>query len=143
MSKTLYQPRDYQREALRALAEARVSGAKRGLLEMASGLGKTLTSAFDIQRFMETRPRARVLFVCDQEIILEQSKEKYQKVFGDEYSYGFYTGNCKTEHQTTFLFATFQTLKLHREKFGKKAFDYIVVDEAHHTSAETYAPTVT
>ncbi len=139
---TTYQPRPYQKESIAALAEARANGVKKGLVVMASGLGKTLTIIFDLQQFLQAQPRARILYLCHQESILAQSKAKFKKVFGDEYSYGMFTSHHKTTRAVTFLFATFQTMRDRREKFTPDAFDYIIVDEAHHTSAETYQPTV-
>lgn len=137
-----YQPRPYQTECCAALAQARANGIKKGLVEMASGLGKTLTANFDVQQFLQDSPNARVLYLCHQESILLQSKQKFQKTFGEEYSYGMFTGNYKTAHAVTFLFATLQSMRDHREEYGADAFDYIIVDEAHHTAAETYQPTV-
>lgn len=137
----MYTPRPYQADCIAALAKARKNGVKKGLVVMASGLGKTLTAAFDIRQFLETNPNARVLCLCHQEEILLQSKSKFQKVFGEEYSYGLYTGTYKTMHTVNFLFATFQTMRNHRAEFAVSAFDYIIVDEAHHTAAGTYQPT--
>ncbi len=138
----MYTPRPYQLDCLAALAKAREDGVKKGLVVMASGLGKTLTAAFDIRQFLKSQPNARILVLCHQEEILLQSKQKFRKVFGEEYSYGLYTGNYKTRHAVSFLFVTFQTMRNHREEFPNDAFAYILVDEAHHTSAETYQPTV-
>lgn len=136
-----YQTRPYQADCIAALAEARRNGAKKGLVIMASGLGKTVTAILDLQQFLQEHPGARILCLCHQESILLQSKAKFQKFFGEEYSYGMFTGNYKTAHPVIFLFATFQTMRDHREEFLPDAFDYIVVDEAHHTAAETYQPT--
>lgn len=138
----IYQPRPYQADCIAALAEARKSGVKKGLVVMASGLGKTVTAILDLQQFLQEHPSARILCLCHQEGILLQSKSKFQKFFGKEYSYGMFTGNYKTAHPVNFLFATFQTMRDYREEFPPDAFDYIVVDEAHHTAAETYQPTV-
>lgn len=137
----LYQSRPYQTDCIAALAEARKNGVKKGLVVMASGLGKTVTAILDLQQFLQEYPSARILCLCHQESILLQSKAKFQKFFGEEYSYGMFTGNYKTTHPVNFLFATFQTMRDHREEFSPDAFDYIVVDEAHHTAAETYQPT--
>ncbi len=134
--------RDYQRECLAKVQEAVKSGEKRALVVMASGLGKTITSAFAVQKFFTARPFGRTLILCHSEKILRQSKAKYQEFFGAEYSYGMYVSNEKTLRQTDFLFATFQTMKEKRKDFPKDAFSYIVVDEAHHSKALTYFPTI-
>lgn len=137
-----YTPRPYQSECVRTLVAERAKGAKRGLVNMASGLGKTLTAAFDIEQFLLECPNAHILVLCHRETILLQTKRKFQQCFGEEYSYGMYTGNYKSSRLTDFTFATFQTLQDHRENFAASTFDYIMVDEAHHSPAATYRPTI-
>lgn len=137
-----YEARPYQVECLKALAKARADGISRGLVNMASGLGKTLTAVFDIEQFLQDKPDTRVLVLCHRESILLQTKRKFKKHFGDEYSYGMYTGTEKASRLTDFTFATFQTMQNSREQFASDTFGYIAVDEAHHTPAATYRPTV-
>lgn len=138
----VYTPRSYQLDCTSNLASARADGITRGLVVMASGLGKTLTAAFDIERYLQEHPNARILVLCHQENILFQTKRKFQQYFGEEYSYGMYSGSYKVTRRVDFTFATFQLMRGHREEFAPDAFDYIVVDEAHHTPAATYRPTV-
>ena len=135
-------PRSHQVECLDAISKAVESGLRRALVVMASGLGKTLTSAFAIERFFAGREFGRVLVLCHSEAILSQSKDKYKSYFGEEYSYGMFTGHEKAARRTDFLFATFQTMKEHRKEFAKDLFNYVVVDEAHHSHACTYFPTI-
>lgn len=135
-------PRPYQVECLDAISETVKSNTKRALVVMASGLGKTLTSAFAIERFFVGREFGRVLVLCHSETILSQSKDKYKNYFGEEYSYGMFTGHEKATRRTDFLFATFQTMKKYYKEFAKDLFNYIVVDEAHHSHACTYFPTI-
>lgn len=137
-----YTPRPYQQRCIAALAEARAQGETSALVVMASGLGKTPTLIFDLEQYLTEFPDARVLFLCDQETILVQSKAKFRKYFGEEYSYGLYSGSHKTLHRVNFMFATLQSVRDHPEDFPVDAYDYIAVDEAHHSSADTYAPTI-
>lgn len=137
-----YEPRPYQTECVEALLKAEASGCTKGLVVMASGLGKTLTAAFYLQRILQEQPDIRVLILCHQEEILLQSKEKFRNFFGDEYSYGMFTGAYKTRRAVSFLFSTFQTMRDYRTQFAEDTFAYVIVDEAHHTPAETYQPTV-
>lgn len=138
-----YKARPYQKECLAEIAEAVNNGEKRALIVMASGLGKTITSAMAVEQFFANKPSfGHVLILCHSEQILSQSKDKFKDYFGEEYSYGLYAGKDKTTRQTDFLFATFQTMKEHRKEFGKDAFSYVIVDEAHHSHARTYFPTI-
>lgn len=134
----MLKPRDYQREALDALRSARAEGKKKALLVMASGLGKTLTGAFDIRECLKATPNGRVLVLCHSVSVLSQIKTVYQSVFGEEYSYGMYNGYEKAAHRTDFLFANLQSMNLHGKDFDPEEFFYVVVDEAHHSPAETF-----
>ena len=105
---------------------------------LASGLGKTHTGALDLQEFRKDHPTGRTLVLCHSAEILRQTKEVYKSRFGEGYSYGMYNGYEKAEHPTDFLFANLQSIELHKEDFEPDEFDYIIVDEAHHSPAETY-----
>ncbi len=135
-------PYEYQEECLAKIAEVQQTGAKRALVVMASGLGKTFTAAFAVQRFFQGRTFGRVLILCHSEEILKQTKDKFKLYFGEEYNYGMFTSSRKTTVVPSFLFATFQTMKNHRKEFSKNEFSYVIVDEAHHSYARTYFPTM-
>ena len=132
-------PRPYQAECIEMLDLARKIEMDKALIVMASGLGKTLTSAFDIADYLnESEERRRVLFLCHNNEILDGAKREYKSIFGDEFSYGLFSGIEKTAHKVDFLFASFQTMKHWLKTFDKHEFDYIVVDEAHHAQARSY-----
>ena len=119
----------------------RVTGANKALVVMASGLGKTITAAYDVKEYLELTAgtnNGRVLVLCHSADILGQTKDEFRKIFGDGYSYGMYNGNEKPTHQTDFLFANLQSVNLHRNDFDPNEFCYIIVDEAHHSPAHTY-----
>lgn len=127
-------PRKFQKEALEALERTRVDGFKRGLVVMASGMGKTWLSAFDT----EQASAERVLFVAHREEILNQAESTFVKLHPNS-RVGKYTGK-EQETDVDMLFASIQTLgKLtHLNNFPKDHFDYIIVDEFHHAAARTY-----
>lgn len=127
-------PTQVQCEALAALAETREAGYRRGLVVMATGLGKTYLAGFDAHQ-MQAR---RVLFVAHREEILLQAEETFQRVF-PQARVGHYTGERKNEN-VELLFASVQTIgkTRHLETFPPAHFDYIVVDEFHHAAANTY-----
>jgi len=127
-------PTEVQREALAALADTRAAGYRRGLVVMATGLGKTHLAAFDAHQ-MQSR---RVLFVAHREEILLQAEDTFQQVF-PQARVGRYTGERKDEN-AELLFASVQTIgrARHLGTFPPAHFDYIVVDEFHHAAASTY-----
>ena len=126
-------PNAMQRRALKELARNRNMGVKRSLVIAATGSGKTYLSAFDAKNYWPKR----LLFIVHRDQILIEAKKTFQKVFGAERSYGFFTGK-EQNLDCDFLFATNSMISRHLDLFDKKEFDYIVLDECHHASAETY-----
>ena len=140
MAKTKRTPREYQKEALKAIASSRESG--KGLVVMASGLGKTMTVIFDIDRYLKDHPNAKFLYLCDSIPILTQAKDEFKKYFGEEYSYSLFDAKHTPERKVNFLFGAFGKMANSLENFPENEFDYIVVDEAHHAQATTYRKVV-
>ncbi|MBI2009364.1 DEAD/DEAH box helicase family protein [Candidatus Saccharibacteria bacterium] len=136
--------RKYQADCLTILAHTRTGeDRKKALIHMATGLGKTTVVAVDVKRYLEENPGARVLFLCHQNQILQQARERFEFILGhDDYTYGNFTGVSKAMHEVTCLFGSFQTMKNWRQYFSSDEFDYVVVDESHHAKAETYEPTL-
>ena len=128
------QPSEVQQEALIALAASRAEGYRRGLVVMATGLGKTYLAAFDSHQMQA----GRVLFVAHREEILLQAEGSFQRVHPDA-RVGRYTGDRK-QTDVDLLFASVQTLgqAQHLERFAPDHFDYVVIDEFHHAAAPTY-----
>ena len=126
-------PRPEQIQALEALNKTREAGFKRGLVVLATGMGKTWLSAFDIKQFRAKR----VLFVAHREEILLQAQRTFATLLN--HSTGFFNGNQK-EYDAECLFASIQTIGRpeHIQQFSIDAFDYIIVDEFHHVSAPGY-----
>ena len=135
-------PRPIQIEALSALEQTRHEGSSAGLVVLATGLGKTWLSAFDVLAFAHeneiAEDKLRVLFVAHREEILSQAQDTYRRLTPNV-SLGRYTGKEKTL-DAQFLFASIQTLSraAHLRQFKRDEFDYIVIDEFHHASAATY-----
>ncbi|EGN75489.1 DNA/RNA helicase, superfamily II [Idiomarina sp. A28L] len=129
-----FSPNDAQIEALLALRESRSEGFKRGLVVLATGMGKTWLAAFDAQQI----DAERVLFVAHREEILLQAQRTFSSLFPQK-SVGFYNGSLK-DIEADFLFASIQSIGRleHLKNFERKYFDYVVVDEFHHATSRTY-----
>lgn len=128
------EPNVIQKQALKALKETRDEGYTRGMVVMATGLGKTWLVAFDTLQLQTEK----VLFVAHREEILAQAEQTFVCI-RPEANIARYTG---LGHQLNadLLFASIQTLGKthHLNKFAADHFDYIIVDEFHHASAQTY-----
>ena len=128
------EPNIVQKEALEILVSDRKLGVKKGLVVMATGLGKTILSALDVKEFNPNR----MLFVAHRKEILQQATNSFKHFFPEK-TYGYY-GSGEKQANGEFLFAMIQTLGKEKEleKFNKDHFDYIVIDEFHHVGAPSY-----
>lgn len=127
-------PTPIQQEALAALRRTRHEGYLRGLVVLATGLGKTWLAAFDAEQI----GARRVLFVAHREEILKQAADTFVRI-RPRRRVGFYMGQAR-DTQVNVLCASVQTLgrNEHLERFSPQHFDYLVIDEFHHASAPTY-----
>lgn len=128
------EPTKIQYEALAALTASREGGYRRGLVVLATGLGKTWLAAFDAVR-MGAR---RILFVAHREEILGQAAATFVRILPKK-RVGYYTGRSR-DADVDVLCASVQTLAKaeHLERFAPQHFDYVVIDEFHHAAAATY-----
>lgn len=113
--------RDYQKECIDVI-ESKPSGSY--LIQMATGLGKTVTFA-NIPR------HGRVLILSHREELVNQPRKYYNC------SYGVERGKEKSNGEEV-VSASVQSMVRRLNKFGPEEFDLIIVDEAHHAAAETY-----
>ena len=130
----LFEPRGAQIEALCALENSRAEGATKGIVQAATGVGKTYLAAFDSKNYQ------RVLFVAHREEILKQAAVSFKNVRNSE-DYGFFHGGEKTTDKSV-IFASVATLGrpeyLTEKYFAPDYFDYIVIDEFHHVVNDQY-----
>lgn len=108
---------------------------KRALLISATGTGKTYASAFAMREL----GFKRVLFLVHRASLAVQAKKSYQRVFGSTISVGL-VGAGYHEYDRDYIFATVETLNRdeHLQMYDPAEFDCIILDEAHHSSANTY-----
>lgn len=133
LSASNLKPNYMQRKALKELNRYRAIGTSRALVVAAAGSGKTYLAAFDALNF---NPK-RLLYVVHEGSILKKSLETFSDVFGSSVTYGIFNGEHK-EMDADFVFATNITMFKSLELFAKNEFDYIIIDECHHATAETY-----
>ena len=133
LSAASIKPNYMQRRALKELNRYRAVGVGRALVVSAAGSGKTFLAAFDALNFNPNR----LLYIVHEGSILRKSIETFTEVFGADVSIGEYSGESK-DIDADFVFSTNVSMAKSLELFDKKAFDYIIVDECHHATADTY-----
>ena len=129
------QPNSMQVGFINNLRKIYKAGEDKALLISATGTGKTYASAF-AARELEFK---KVLFLVHRNQIARQALKSYRKVFGGKVSMGMVTGKYQ-DYGADFVFATVQTLSKDENlsRYEKKHWDLIIIDEAHHSSADSY-----
>lgn len=124
-------PNQMQKKALRELRRYRDLGVKKALIIAATGSGKTYLAAFDAKNFNAKR----LLYIVHEQNILDAAMASFLKVFSNQRTYGFYTGNSQ-DLECDFIFASTQMLLRHLDEFDPNEFDYIIYDEVHHMASD-------
>ena len=122
---------DHQEEALESLLKMREENQTIALLYHATGTGKTVTAVTDVKRVGK-----RTLFLVHRHELAEQA----EKVFRQHWpgvSVGRYEGNIR-DKDAYVICGTIQTVAQHLDDFRPDEFGYLVIDECHHGTADTY-----
>ncbi len=123
--------------------EREIHRSNKNLIVAATGTGKTVIAAFDYKRFYDANQRHRLLFVAHRKEILEQSINTFSSVLNDSSFGELWVGDHRpsTAGDLSHLFISIQSFNSNLELFrkcGADYYDYIVVDEAHHSEAISY-----
>ena len=140
-------PRYYQEIAVNRAVEAILSGKKRVLLTMATGVGKTFIGYQVCWKLWNAKwnrtgrvGRPKILFLADRNILVEDPKDKMFAPLGDA---RHKIGDSPDEpvKSREMYFATYQQIARDERRpglfkqFAPDFFDLIIVDECHRGSA--------
>jgi len=133
-------PYSYQQEILEKLqVEREVHQSYKNLIVAATGTGKTVISAFDFKRYFQTNTQTKFLFLAHRKEILEQSIVTFRTIIRDQ-NFGELWVDGIVPKEFQHVFASIQTLNSNQkyEEFDPGYFDYIILDETHHSKADSY-----
>ena len=135
LEKYKLQPNSMQVGFITNLKKILALGEKRALLISATGTGKTYASAFAMREL----GFKRVLFLVHRNQLAKQAKRSYEKVFNKKVTMGI-VGAGNHDYDADYVFATRDTLwrEEHLYHYNPTDFDCIILDEAHHSAADTY-----
>jgi len=120
-----YDLRDYQAEAV-----ALMTYNYRGLINLATALGKTLIATHFVQQY-----KKRALIVCPSESVAKQFYEQFIDAFGKQ-KVGFYGGGKKRICDITVGIAA--SVSRNIGEFQNADLGLLILDETHHTPATTF-----
>lgn len=123
--------REYQQEALANLQAMRERKETIALLYQATGTGKTVTAVMDAKRV-----GGRTLFVAHTMELVNQAYNTFKSLWGDT-TVGKFADSVK-DTDCNVICGSIQSIALNLDSFNDSDFDYIIIDEAHHATAETY-----
>lgn len=123
--------REYQQEALNSLETMRSNKETIALLYHATGTGKTVTAVMDAKRC-----GGRTLFVAHTMELVNQAYNTFKNLW-KSVTVGKFADSIK-ENNSHVVCGSIQSVALNLELFKDNDFDYIIIDEAHHASADTY-----
>jgi len=131
----------YQKEAIQAIDRAIESGKRKMLIVMATGTGKTLTTAIQIKRMFEAGLIERVLFLVDRIELGKQAQDTfndYLKEYPSELLFG-----GKQKRESSIIIGTLPTIYSQLQNFTSGYFDLVISDEAHRSIYHIYNTVLT
>ncbi len=132
--------RPYQEEAVEAVDSARSQGTRRGLLVMATGLGKTRVAAEIVLRELLARPGKEVLILAHTVDLAHQLEKALWEVLPRDISTHLWAAGERPAYPGGVVCATMQSvLEAARVEPLTNRFSIVVVDEAHHAPAHSYS----
>ncbi len=126
--------RHYQLEALKVIQKEIQDGKERFLLEMATGTGKTLTSAAIIKMFMRLYNVKRVLFLVDRLELENQALKQFNNILDNDFTTVIWKENEKNWNRANIVISTVQSFisnNKYKRIFKPDDFDLVISDEAH------------
>lgn len=126
--------RRYQQRAIERVQEEALKGATRFLFEMATGTGKTLTSAAIVKLFLKTRNAKRVLFLVDRLELEVQADKAFKALLKNDFTSVIYKEQKDDWRKADIVVTTVQSLLFndkYRRLFAPTDFDLVISDEAH------------
>jgi type I restriction enzyme R subunit len=126
--------RKYQVRAIERIQEEVKNGKDRFLFEMATGTGKTLTSAAVIKLFLRTGNARRVLFLVDRLELEDQADKAFKQYLRPDYQCCIYKENRDDWRNADIVVSTVQSFLFknkYKRIFTPTDFDLVISDEAH------------
>lgn len=128
--------RPYQRMCLESIRDSIAKGVTRPAVEMATGLGKTIVFAHLIKDFLAENPEKRALALVHTDELASQAVDKIRMV-APHLKIGVEKAQFRHESTDNVVVGSVQTLR-NPERTQINNVGLIIVDEAHHATANSY-----
>lgn len=101
-----------------------------------TGAGKTICLSAVIKKLALEKPNLKTLVIAHRDEITYQNQDKFSRV-APNIATSFFNGDCKDWSGQT-VFGMIQSISRENALEKLPKFDLVVIDEAHHVTAETY-----
>ena len=131
----------YQRQTIDNVRNAWRDGDQDVLVMMATGGGKTVVFLALIDEILQEQPTARILIIAHRKELIEQPAERMAEFYPQRAGQVGIVMADQNQPDRQITIATIQTLQVERrltELLSHGPIDYLIVDEAHHSSADGY-----
>lgn len=123
--------KEHQKESLENLEKLREDGNSIALLYQATGTGKTVTAVSDAKKFGK-----KTLFLAHRKELISQAYDTFTELW-PEADVNMYAAETKANYGDV-VCGSIQSVNANLEQFKPDEFGYIIIDEAHHSSANSY-----
>ena len=132
------QPRPYQEECINELIASYKSGSNKGMICLATGMGKTFVACQFLKWLFEKDKNLNVLILAEMESLIEQFEQSLWTSLPKTVTTNLLTGKKKPHFMDGVLLSTFGSIDSFLSENQDLIFDILIIDEAHHSRARTY-----
>lgn len=140
--------RPYQKTAVEVATKMLLEGhPRRGMLVLATGLGKTVTAAESLRRVGASR-KLRVLVLAHANELVYQLERAFWPFLSPTATTAVWNGmeplSASDQAATTYTFACVDSVVSWIDRGGElQSYDVVLVDECHHAASKTYRRVIT
>lgn len=127
--------RDYQQDAVDSLFKYWADGGGDGIIEMATGLGKSLVLAEIIRRMSQEYPQMRMIAATHVKELISQNFDKLNKLYPYAPAGIYSAGLRRRDTRHKIIYAGIQSVVRRAEQIGERHL--MLVDECHLISTNT------
>lgn len=127
----LIELKEHQQAAIASLQDMRDQGESIALLYHATGTGKTVTAVSDAKSLGK-----RTLFLAHTKELITQAQATFNNIW-DQADTGLYVAEQK-DKDAYVVCSSIQSVARNLDEFKPEDFGYVIIDECHHATAESY-----
>jgi len=131
-------PRKYQKECINELKASFDAGSKKGMICLATGMGKTFVACSFLKWLYEKDNNLNVLILAEMDSLIEQFELSLWNSIPKSVTTNLHSSKHKHNFTDGVLLSTFGSIDSFLDKNPDTIFDVLIIDEAHHSRARTY-----